>query len=428
MGHWRRYSMSRKMKDSGIEWIGEIPEDWDITRLKNVLCERKENNNLLKTDFILSLTNDRGVIPYSEKGEVGNKSKEDLTGYKLAYPNDIVLNSMNVVIGSVGISNYFGAVSPVYYMLYPRDKKHDIRFFNYIFQTKVFQESLKGYGNGIMEIRMRIQMSKLNTVMLPLTNEEEQNRISNYLDYNCTLIDQTIEKQKQVIEKLKDYKSSYITEIVRYGFDKNVELKDSYIQWMPKVPKHWDVTRIKNTIFPLCREVLGNDDVITCFRDGQVTLRKNRREEGFTISFTEHGYQGVEIGDLVIHGMDAFAGSIGCSDSRGKCTPVVHVCKTIGNNEYFMYFLRSMALTDVFMSFSNGVRIRSSDFRNFAKLAIFPIVVPPIEEQNQIVNILNEKCDKIEKAIDVKKKVIEKLEAYKKSLIYECVTGKREVN
>lgn len=139
MVHWRRYSMSRKMIDSGIAWIGKIPEDWKVVRLKQLLSERNESNNPLKTEFILSLTNDRGVIPYSEKGAVGNNSKEDLTGYKLAYPNDIVLNSMNVIIGSVGLSQYYGAVSPVYYMLYPRNKKDDVRFYNYIFSQKYFK-------------------------------------------------------------------------------------------------------------------------------------------------------------------------------------------------------------------------------------------------------------------------------------------------
>ena len=127
------------MKDSGIEWIGEIPKEWATKRLKAVLCERTEINNPIKTDFILSLTNDRGVIPYNEKGDVGNKSKDDLTGYKLAYPNDIVLNSMNVIIGSVALSSYFGCVSPVYYMLYPRSSNDSTKYYNYLFQTKEWQ-------------------------------------------------------------------------------------------------------------------------------------------------------------------------------------------------------------------------------------------------------------------------------------------------
>jgi len=176
----------REMKDSGIEWIGQISEDWNIKRLKAVLCERNESNNPIKTDYILSLTNDRGVIPYDEKGDVGNKSKEDVSGYKLAYPNDIVLNSMNVIIGSVGLSKYYGCVSPVYYMLYPRNPMDDVRYYNYIFQTKEFQSKLKGYGNGIMEIRMRIQMSKLNTVELPIPDATTQTRIADFLDEKCS--------------------------------------------------------------------------------------------------------------------------------------------------------------------------------------------------------------------------------------------------
>lgn len=182
----------REMKDSGVEWIGEIPKDWEKKRLKAVLCERNVNNNPIKTDFILSLTNDRGVIPYTEKGESGNKSKDDLTGYKLAYPSDIVLNSMNVIIGSVGLSKYYGCVSPVYYMLYPRYENDCVRYYNYLFQTRELQSKLKGYGNGIMEIRMRIPMSKLNTVELPIPPYNVQYCIADYLDEKCSEIDNIV--------------------------------------------------------------------------------------------------------------------------------------------------------------------------------------------------------------------------------------------
>ena len=187
------------MKDSGVEWIGKIPREWEVKRLKNILLERKENNNPIKTKNILSLTNDRGVIPYSEKGNTGNKSKEDLTGYKIAYPNDIVLNSMNIVIGSVGLSKYYGCVSPVYYMLYSENNR--IEYYNYIFQTRVFQTSLKGLGNGILDIRMRIPMEKLNNVILPIPPLEEQEKIANYLDKKVSDIDLIIEKTRATIEK-----------------------------------------------------------------------------------------------------------------------------------------------------------------------------------------------------------------------------------
>ena len=204
-------------------------------------------------------------------------------------------------------------------------------------------------------------------------------------------------------------------------------MKESGVIWLDTVPAEWTISKIKYTIFPKEKPVLPMDEVITCFRDGTVTLRRNRREEGFTISFTENGYQGVDGGDLVIHGMDTFAGAIGCSDRRGKTSPVVHVCSTVGNNRYFMYFLRYMAYSGVLMDFSNGVRIRSSDFRNFKKLAVFEMLVPPLREQNKIVDYLDSTLAKIDQVIKQKEILISELEACKKSAIYEYVTGKREV-
>lgn len=419
--------MDNKYKDSRVKWIGYIPEHWGIQRIKSVLVERKENNNPIKTDFILSLTNDRGVIPYNDKGNIGNKSKQDLTGYRLAYPNDIVLNSMNVVIGSVGLSKYFGAVSPVYYMLYKRNQEDSIRYFNYLFQTKAFQNNLRGYGNGIMEIRMRIQMSKLNTVLLPYPPAIEQKTISDYLDKKIYEINDIISKTKESIEEYKKYKKSIIIEATITGIKNGINMKKSNIDYLGDIPENWSIRRLKYVLIPLSRDVLDTDDIVTCFRNGEVTLRKNKKEEGYTFSDTENGYQGVEKNDLVIHGMDAFAGAIGISDSRGKCTPVVHVCDSKENKRYYMYFLRALALKNVFMALSDGVRIRSSDFRNWAKLAKFFVVVPSIEEQGEIVEFLDKKCNEIDELIKQKQLLLEEIDKYKKSLIYECVTGKREV-
>lgn len=419
--------MSRKIKSSGIDWIGEIPETWNVKRLKNLLVSRNEKNNPVKTDFILSLTNDRGVIPYSKKGDVGNKSKQDISGYKLAYPNDIVMNSMNIIIGSVGLSNYFGAVSPVYYMLRPRNTSDLVEYFNYVFQSKAFQQSLIGYGNGIMELRMRIQLEKLNSVTLPHPPIDVQQKIVDALNNIIPQIDLILQNTKQSIEEYKKYKQAIITESVIKGLNPNIELKDSAIEYLGKIPSHWEVRKIKYILKPLQRPVMTTDEVITCFRDGEVTLRKKRREDGFTFSDTEKGYQGVEVGDLVFHGMDAFAGAIGISDSRGKCTPVVHVCDSRENKKYYMYMLRALAFNDVYMALSDGVRIRSSDYRNWSKLSKISVVLPPIIEQNEIANFLDEKCIQIDNLIEQKQLLLKELESYKKSLIHEYVTGKKEV-
>ena len=198
--------MARKMKDSGIEWIGEIPEEWKMSKIKYILQERNEKNNPIKSTEILSLTANQGVIPYSEKEGGGNKPKKDLTAYKLAYPNDIVMNSMNVLSGSVDLSKYFGCVSPVYYMLYSRNNNINIKFYNYIFKTKEFQRSLIGLGNGILikesdngnlnTIRMRIPLEKLNGLFLMVPSSEEQEKIVEYLDSKIPEIDYVIAKTK----------------------------------------------------------------------------------------------------------------------------------------------------------------------------------------------------------------------------------------
>ena len=426
-----------EMKDSGLPWLGKYPVSWTLKKIKYCLQERIEKNNPVRTTNILSLTAKQGVIPYGEKEGGGNKPKEDVRDYRLAYPGDIVMNSMNILSGSVGLSQCFGCVSPVYYMLRPWDPVEDVRFYSYIFQTTVFQRSLYGLGNGILikesgngklnTIRMRIPMDKFGNLFVPVASSEDQHRIADFLDAKCAEIDALTADIQSQVDTLEQYKRSVITETVTKGLYPDAKMKDSGIAWANYVPAHWVSSKIKYEVFPLQRLVHSSDLVMTCFRDGEVTLRQNRREDGFTISITENGYQGVEVGDLVIHGMDAFAGAIGCSDSRGKITPVVHVCKTTGNNRFFMYVLRSMAANDVLMSFAEGIRVRSSDFRNFNKLGKFPIEMPPVNEQNEIVDFLDHKCGKIDAIIIQKKKQLETIEEYKKSLIFEYVTGKKEV-
>ena len=169
-----------------------------------------------------------------------------------------------------------------------------------------------------------------------------------------------------------------------------------------------------------------DDGVITCFRDGEVTLRSNRREDGFTMADKEIGYQGIDVGDLVVHGMDGFAGAIGISDSRGKASPVLNVLETEQNKRFIMYYLRSMAYSDVFLALSTGIRVRSCDLR-WNKLSELLYPVPPINEQDKIVAYIDNIIEKTNVIIASKTKQLDTLEEYKKTLIYEYVTGKKEV-
>ena len=203
------------------------------------------------------------------------------------------------------------------------------------------------------------------------------------------------------------------------------EYKPTGLAWLPEIPKHWKLVRGKNLFKKVNRPVEEGSEVITCFRDGEVTLRKNRRATGFTESLKEIGYQGIKKGDLVIHVMDAFAGAIGVSDSDGKGTPVYNVCiaraPDTTNNYYFAYIVRVMAQTGYIQSLYRGIRERSSDFR-FEVFANQTLPFPPADEQAQIVRYLDAMTAKINKLIRAKKRQIALLQEQKQAIINQAVT------
>ena len=208
------------------------------------------------------------------------------------------------------------------------------------------------------------------------------------------------------------------------------KMKDSGIEWIGEIPEGWSIARGKHILTLLQRAVFPTDGVITCFRDGEVTLRSNRREDGFTVSLKEIGYQGIEPGDLVVHGMDRFAGSIGISDSRGKSSPVLVVLDSSQDKKYLMYYLRSMAYNNVFLALSTGIRVRSCDLK-WNKLADLLYLVPPIVEQHKLVSFLDEKCSEIDAMLSKTRASIEEYKKLKQAIITQAVTkgvrGEREM-
>ena len=198
------------------------------------------------------------------------------------------------------------------------------------------------------------------------------------------------------------------------------KMKDSGIEWI-EIPEGWSIARGKHILTLLQRAVFPTDGVITCFRDGEVTLRSNRREDGFTVSLKEIGYQGIEPGDLVVHGMDGFAGSIGISDSRGKSSPVLVVLDSSQDKKYLMYYLRSMAYNNVFLALSTGIRVRSCDLK-WNKLADLLYLVPPIVEQHKLVSFLDEKCSEIDAMLSKTRASIEEYKKLKQAVITQAVT------
>ena len=423
--------MTRKMKDSGVEWIGMIPDGWNVGRLGAVLADRNESNNPVKTDVILSLTNDRGVILYADKGNQGNKSKDDITQYKLAYPNDIVLNSMNVVIGSVGLSPYFGAVSPVYYMLYPRnDKTTSIRFFDYIFQTTAFQQSLRGYGNGIMEIRMRIQMQKLKTVMLAYPSKEEQERIVRILDAKCAAIDDVIAKTNESIEEYKKLKQAVITEAVTKGVRGKRPMKDSGSVWFGKIPSDWNMVKFKHIIH-IRKDIAGTEGytVLSITQRGIIPKDLSKNEGQLASDYSN--YQLVDVGDFAMNHMDLLTGWVDISKYNGVTSPDYRVFalndSKVSCAKYYLYLVQMCYIDRIFYSLGQGVsgfgrwRLPADQFLNFM------VAVPSYNEQKEIAECIERKCAAIDTLISKKQQFIDELTAYKKSLIYEYVTGKKEV-
>lgn len=192
---------------------------------------------------------------------------------------------------------------------------------------------------------------------------------------------------------------------------------------MKQIPSDWNVVRGKDFLFLRNRPVREDDDVVTCFRDGEVILRSERRTEGFTMSDKEIGYQGINKGDIVIHGMDGFAGAMGVSKSTGKGSPVLIVCnpKSDDDARYIIYYLRTLAMNNVFVALATGIRERSCDLR-WNKISVLPFVRPSFLEQKRIADFIEKKSEEIDSLITLQEQMIEKLKAYKLSVITEAVT------
>lgn len=416
----------REMKDSGIEWIGEIPCDWKLERSQWHLEEVNISNNPIQTNNVLSLTNKLGVVPYEEKGNQGNKSKENVYEYKLAYPNTIVANSMNILIGSVGLCDYFGCVSPVYYVF--RAKKYNnIKFLNYVFQTVGFQRELRKYANGILEIRLRVSSSDILKRFIPFPSEIEQQRIAEFLDRECGKIDGLKADIQAQIDTLEQYKRSVITEAVTHGLNPSATMKDSGVDYIDKIKSDWRITKIGFVCSKLTRGFSAEDPALICSNNGSVMLRDEEKACGKMVS-EDNAMQGIHIGDIAIHGMDTWHGAIGFSKIKGKITRVVHVCDSTEDKRFIVYYLKSLAYQNVYKLISNGVRGNTSDFRSWDKVKDIYICLPATKkEENEICDYLDAQCENIDVIIADKKSQIDTLDGYKKSLIYEYVTGKKEV-
>lgn len=415
--------MAEAMKDSGEEWIGVIPESWDTNRVRYCLDEINVKNSPVKTEQILSLVKDKGVMLYEEKGNVGNKAKEDITDYKVAFPNTLIVNSMNILIGSVGISKYKGCVSPVYYVFREKDNS-DLRFVNYIFNTREFQKELRKYANGILEIRLRISATDIFNRKIPLPPKEEQIKIADFLDEKCTEIDKLSEDIQKQIDILEEYKKSVITRAVTKGLNPDVEMKDSGDERLGMIPANWDAKKLKfvtreiyenGLMVPENDRYIGMENVLSYSNDF------HEANTEYEISFQKKCKKGIVLfGKLRPY----LAKVIICPFTGFATGEFMQLSNFDGDSRYLRYSLLNRTFIESVNMSTYGAKMprANSEYVNNLKICI-----PPKDEQCKIADFLDNVCQKIDESIRLQQKQLSHLDTYKRSIIYEYVTGKKRV-
>ena len=438
--------MARQMKDSGIAWIGEIPETWSTDRLQWHLDEVNVSNSPVQSENILSLTIEAGVIPYEEKGNQGNKSKENYEEYKLAYPDTLVVNSMNVIIGAVGISKYFGCVSPVYYV-FRAATGTDLRYVYYLFTNVGFQKEMRKHAKGILEIRLRISSGDMQKLSVPNPEYEEQRRIADFLDRHCAEIDAVMERTKATIEEYKKLKQAVITEAVTKGVRGPRKMKDSGIEWIGEIPEGWDMVKITRILdydvpYPIGdgdHGLISPDDYQD---DGIPYLRVQNLGWGTQLNLDGLVYISAETNERVknstLHPNDVLFAKTGATIGKTGIVPenmpmantTSHVGKITVAPRYsamwVFYVLSSHVGYRQFWQIAQQKTTRPE--LAIAEIKAICLPMPSDRaEQDEIVEYLKVRCAELEKMISSKETLLTELETNKKSVIYEYVTGKKQV-
>lgn len=384
----RRYE---RYKDSGVDWLGEVPSHWELKRLKQLFVEKKHKQ---------SLSINCGAISF---GKVIEKSDDKVTeatkrSYQEVLKGEFLINPLNLNYDLISLRIALSEIDVVVSAGYIVLKEKQIinkKYFSYLLH-RYDVAYMKLLGSGV---RQTINYGHISDSILVIPPLSEQQKIAQFLDDKTAKIDQAVDLAEKQIALLKEHKQILIQNAVTRGLNPDVPLKDSGVEWIGQVPEHWDVQRSKFIFKKIERKVNEEDQIVTCFRDGQVTLRANRRTEGFTNALKEHGYQGIRKGDLVIHAMDAFAGAIGISDSDGKATPVYSVCLPHDKQKidvyFYAYYLRNLALSGFISSLAKGIRERSTDFR-YSDFAELLLPIPPYLEQQKIADYLDKQTSKID--------------------------------
>lgn len=421
------------------KWVDEIPEHWDFYRIKRIFAQRVEKNDPVITENILSLTAKQGVVPIAEKeGAGGNKPKGDMTQYNVARPDDLLVNCMNIVSGSAGVSRYFGAINPVYYALYPR-LDCNVWYYHYLFRLMPFQRNLLGLGKGILmhesdsgklnTVRMRISMDYLGNVPLPVPPRAEQDQIVRYLDWQVSIINRLIAAKRKQIGLLKEQERSVAVHYITHSCNPQAVMKDSGIDWVEMIPQHWDVLFLQQVAEERFVKNAGMlEDNLLSLSYGHI-IRKDINTTDGLLPASFEGYQIVEKDDTVLRLTDLQNDQrslrTGLVLERGIITSAYTCIKPRKNilPEYLQLQLHSADLCKVFYGLGGGVR-QSIGYKDIRELLMF---VPPLEEQQEILDAIKRESasslpcyNKLEEEITV-------LQELRTRLISDVVTGQIDV-
>ena len=423
-------SMTREMKDSGIEWVGKIPVSWSIKKL-NAFYSRKTIKNH-PNERVLSVYREYGVIPKDSRSDNHNVTSENTSAYLLVQPTNLVVNKMKAWQGSMGISNHQGIVSPAYFVYQETAVPRERRFFHYLLRSNIYAQEFRRLSRGMREGQWDLTAYDFERTPIIVPPLLEQQQIATFLDIKCSQIDRLSDNIKQQIEELGEYKKALITQAVTKGLDPDVEMKDSGIEWIGKIPSHWSILRIAN-IYTERSETGCKDDlpilmvsINSGVSNGEVLDEERTRM--VVRSEDKSLYKRVYPDDLVYNTMRAWQGAFGAVRVNGLVSPayVTAAPKIDIDSRYIEYLLRTPPAKEEMKRYSYGI----ADFRMRLYWQYFKnisVALPPLDEQHHIASFIDSSYFKIDSVIKKKSELLETLQDYKKSLIYDYVTGKREV-
>lgn len=416
----------REMKDSGISWVGEIPKEWTIMPLYCFYSERKNKNIFGAENNLLSLS--YGKVIRKDINTSEGLLPSNYNGYNVVEEGDIIIRPTDLQNDKrslrTGLSKERGIITSAYIALKPKNGINS-RFYHYLLHTYDILKVFYNMGNGV---RQGLNYDEFAKLMVYSPSDTEQQRIAEFLDRECGRIDGLKADIQAQIDTLEQYKRSVITEAVTHGLNPSAPMKDSGAGWMPLIPLHWKADKLK---FHLRQRGIKNQidkQVLSLYREYGIVPKDSRDDNHNVTSENVSDYRYVRVGDFVVNKMKAWQGSVAVSNYEGIVSPAYFVYEfsdDLINKRYFHYLMRNKTYATEFRRLSGGIREGQWDLPSEA-LNNTIILLPPIDEQQEIADYLDNKCAEIEQIIADKKSQIETLDGFKKSLIYEYVTGKRE--